>query len=467
MSEARPSILLITFDCLRPDHLGAAGYRGVDTPTLDRMAAEGTLFTNAYCQAPNTWISHASLFTGSNPYRHGVRTPVRRISKAVCTVAESFRAAGYSTFGLPAMYVLSHEAGFARGFDEYRVDELEAGEGTRRYFRSALDTLDATCEWLGRAARPFFAWIHYYGIHKVEGSPLDLPQEYRRQYSEYAQHYDGKVAFADREFLAPLVRRLEGLQLLDDIILILWSDHGEDLRLVEHNSPQWGHNWDLTEGVIRTLLLIRAPGRLPAGERREDIAQSIDVFPTLLEMSAIGSALDQFEGRSLVDPSPRPNVVVYVENLCQGFVGVRRGRFKLIISEQEQQGLPKLGSTLRRRLRPVRKTLRSLAPPKWRHLSLPGHHTQQRYVFTSWWRAKGEPEQILQRLLDRGVYKLYDLLVDAGERCDVSAAHPGVVHQLAQEIRQRAGQAGAFNTAYTAEEEADVEERLRGLGYMD
>ena len=112
----RPNVLIITFDALRPDHLGGSGYKGVCTPTFDRLIDEGVVFTNAYCQAPNTWISHACLFTDCSPYRHGVRTPLRKISDNVLTMAEVFREAGYTTFGLPAMSLLSKETDLYEGF---------------------------------------------------------------------------------------------------------------------------------------------------------------------------------------------------------------------------------------------------------------------------------------------------------------------------------------------------------------
>lgn len=83
----KPNILIIIFDCLRPDHIGGSGYKGVRTPTFDHLMDEGVVFRNAYCQAPNTWISLACLFTGCNPYRHGVRTPLRKISDNVHTRA--------------------------------------------------------------------------------------------------------------------------------------------------------------------------------------------------------------------------------------------------------------------------------------------------------------------------------------------------------------------------------------------
>ena len=189
----RKNVLILVFDCLRPDHLASLGYRGTNTPTIDRLAIEGTTFPNAYCQAPNTWVSHASLFTACNPYLHGLRTPTRRLSKDLRVMAEVFKEAGYATYGLPAMSLLSKEAGFARGFDEYILDGLRSEPGVlaHRYDRTADETLARTKDWLRRVSPPFFGWIHYFGTHKVEDHLFDLPEDFRRSYSPYAQYYDG------------------------------------------------------------------------------------------------------------------------------------------------------------------------------------------------------------------------------------------------------------------------------------
>jgi arylsulfatase len=473
----KPNILIITFDCLRPDRLGGLGYKGLRTATFDRLIDEGVIFTNAYCQAPNTWISHGSLFTGCNPYRHGVRTPIRKISDNVQTMAETFREAGYSTFGLPAMSLLSREAGFARGFDEYCLDHLQSEEGilSHRYYRSASDTLAITRSWLKHSDRPFFAWVHYFGMHKLEESLLDLPAKYRSQYSDYAQYYDGKVVFADEQFLAPLVAELEALGLLDETILVLWSDHGDDLDAMERNGS-WGHNWDLAEDVMRTLLAIRAPWALPAGGKRDDIGQSIDLFPTLLDIAGLPSSLDQFEGRSLVSLSLQADPVVYMENLCQGFVGVRRGRFKLVgsISDAPKQHRQDSRTSTDKSawyIQLVRDITGRLLPAGWGKKVEPQSEKEPTEEKPSplapWWKAKGEPEEILERLLDNGKFELYDLSLDPEEEHNIAAPNQRLVSDLKHTLRGMATQTSTIQLAYsTDEEEAEVEERLRNLGYF-
>jgi arylsulfatase A-like enzyme len=469
--KTKPNILIISFDGLRPDRLGASGYRGVRTPTFDGLIEEGLVFTNAYCQAPNTWISHACLFTGCNPYRHGVRTPLRKISDTTATMAEVFREAGYTTFGLPATSVLSEEAGFARGFDHYCLDGLQSQAVTlsTRYYRTASDTLGVTKKWLKSIGLPFFGWIHYFGTHKVEDSLLDLPVKYRRQYSEYAQHYDGKVAFADEQFLGPLVGELKALGLLDETILLLWSDHGENLRAVEHDAPHWGHNWALTEDVMRVILVMRAPHLLPAGERRSDVVQSIDIFPTLLDLVGLRAFPHRVEGRSLTASFPQSDAPVYMENLCQGFVGLRRGRFKLVISEEDSR--PEQHSQLSRllperlawRLRMVKQTAHALLPSRRRPDERKRDGANQ---LAPWWRAKGEPEEILPRLIEHGRCALYDLSNDPLERQDIASQEPSLVGELKRIIHDVASRETPVRSVYSASEEAGVEDRLKALGYF-
>lgn len=457
------NVLIVTFDCLRPDHLSGNGYRGVSTPTFDRIMDEGVSFTHAYCQAPNTWISHASLFTGCNPYKHGVRTPFSRISARLQTMAELFQQAGYATFGLPAMSLLSRDAGFARGFREYRLDGLRSKGDlfATEYYRKCADTLETVKTWLEHAERPFFAWIHYFGLHQLPSKVLDLPLHYRRSYSEYAQYYDGKIAHADEQFLAPLVEHLQTLELLDETVLVLWSDHGDDLRMIEHPEPQLGqgHNWGLTEDVMRIFLGIRAPGLLGEGQKRNDVCQSIDVLPTLLELTGLESDLNQFEGRSLLSSSSQSDPpTVYMENLCQGFLGTRYGNYKLVLAEPDAARGP-----FARRIQLLKDAAWQLLP-----------HQRQRMFdqrldkkLRRWWRARGEPHEIFERLLDSGVYELYDVVADFDEENNIAQDNPEIVAKCKEIVREMGTLSGGYASGYVSrEEEAEIEERLRSLGYF-
>jgi arylsulfatase A-like enzyme len=373
-------------------------------------------------------------------------------------MAEVFRKAGYATYGLPAMSLLSREAGFGRGFDEYTLDGLRSEPGVlaHRYDRTADETLARTRDWLRRVSRPFFGWIHYFGTHKVEDHLFDLPEDFRRSYSPYAQYYDGKVSFADEQFLSPLTDELSALGLLDDTIVVLWSDHGEDLHAMEHGR-NWGHNWDLAEQVVRTTLIMRGPG-LARGDRHEGIARSIDIFPTLLDLVGLPS-LPQFEGKSLVQDSLLPVDKVYMENLCQGFAAVRQGRFKLVLAERGavQEGSWKWKASL------VRRTVAQVMPKGVKRL----RGRLRRSDGSIWCKTKGEPEEVMRRLLERGIASLYDLEADPGEHRDLAAAQPAVVARLRQCLGESVERtAPGSEISMSDEDREQIEDRLRGLGYL-
>ncbi len=449
-----PNILIITFDCLRPDHLNGYGYRGTHTLAFDQYIQTGTSFLTAYCQAPNTWISHASLFTGCNPYLHGVRTPTRKISSHLEIMAQTFQKAGYATFGLPAMSLLSKESGFADGFDEYMLEGLQSEEKllAHRYYRSAQDTLEKTKQWLTQASRPFFCWIHYFGTHWVEKDLLDLPTSYQVQFSPYAQYYDGKVSFADEHFLKPLTAFLIQNDLWKDTITMLWSDHGENLQAIEHN-PRQGHNWGLEEKVMQTVFILRGPG-VPVGKQNTQIAQSIDVFPTLLALTGL-PAPREIEGRNLFDKATADaSPIVYMENLAQGFIAVRRKNHKLILSEHAPPSKRPKGR-LSRRYQVLKGAVRELMPIRMRKKTM------------DWWKAQGEPEQVLTNLLAQGNIYLYDLALDPNETNNLAKKHPRIVDELQQIIREtqkRTPQAQSISM--TTQEESAFEEQLKKLGYL-
>jgi arylsulfatase A-like enzyme len=327
--------------------------------------------------------------------------------------------------------------------------------------------LEIVKAWLERTSRPFFAWVHYFGIHELSPELLDLPDTYRRSYSEYAQFYDGKVVYADEHFLAPLIDHLQTLGLLDQTVLVLWSDHGDDLKMIElleqgQPTRSKGHNWRLTDEVMRTLLVIRALGLLPKGQKRTDVCQSIDVLPTLIEMTGLEFDLNQCEGRSLVSPSSQADPpLVYMENLCQGFVGIRYGRFRLVLSEPDKrQGK---GGPLTSRVQLLKSTARQLLPYRWRQWLKNRRKTSQ-----PWWRTvSGEPAEILERLLDSGVCELYDLVADPDEKNNIATDNPQLVLEYKGIIHEIATQPAGYQSSYaTAEEEAIVEGHLKALGYF-
>ncbi|HEX3244746.1 MAG TPA: ATP-binding protein, partial [Chloroflexota bacterium] len=118
LAGTRPNILLVSIDALRADHVGAYGYQSAQTPTLDRLAQEGWRSDLAITPRIGSSAAHASIMTGTNPSRHGVKSDLLdTLSHDVPTLAEIMQANGYATAGLYSWFNFEPSySGLERGF---------------------------------------------------------------------------------------------------------------------------------------------------------------------------------------------------------------------------------------------------------------------------------------------------------------------------------------------------------------
>ena len=192
----RPNVVLVTIDTLRADHVGAYGAPTDATPVLDGLAARGIRFETVIAPTPITLPSHASLFTGVQPPRHGVRhNGIFRLDDALPTLAEQFRAAGYATGAVVGAVVLRERYGLGRGFDHYddRVGTRKSGEAGFLE-RSASEVTDAALDWFAeRDAGPYFLWVHYYDPHLDHRAPAAFAERFPES------GYAAEVAYVDAE----------------------------------------------------------------------------------------------------------------------------------------------------------------------------------------------------------------------------------------------------------------------------
>ena len=170
-TKGRPSVLLITLDTTRADHLEPYGANDVETPALSALAERGIVFEHAVATTPITGPSHASLLTGLYPRRHGVRNNLtHHLPESVPTLAELLSAAGYRTAAFVSAVVLEGRYGFDQGFEVYD-DDLRATSAirqTRRITeRSAEVTAQRALAWLDGLGddEPYFLWVHFYDPH--------------------------------------------------------------------------------------------------------------------------------------------------------------------------------------------------------------------------------------------------------------------------------------------------------------
>jgi arylsulfatase A-like enzyme len=202
----RPNLVLVTIDTLRADRVGAYGHAAAETPFLDRLARKGVLLGDSVVQVPQTRPSHASILTGLQPWRHGIRDNFSPpLDESHTTLATRLAAEGYATGAFIGAYPVSRDSGLHRGFEAFDDPFSGASGGglsLENSERRAEAVVDAALEWLGaQRRRPFLLWIHLFDPHTPYAAPAPFGQRFAKA------PYDGEVAYAD----AQLGRVLEWL----------------------------------------------------------------------------------------------------------------------------------------------------------------------------------------------------------------------------------------------------------------
>jgi arylsulfatase A-like enzyme len=319
----RPSIVLITIDTLRADHLACYGYDRPVSPHIDALALQATLFDQARTTIPRTTQSVSSILTGKLPKSHGARGLLAHLSEGNTTLAEVLKSEGYETAAFVSNTFLHPRQGFAQGFDIYdNPEERWSGD-------SAAGVTKAAAAWLGSRARgrPFFLWVHYVDPHWLYDPPPPWDRAFGQGSGGHLALYDDLKAgrltegqiFFGRVVDAPTARRLTDLYdgeigytdaavgaLLDrlasvegPLLTVLLADHGESLG--EHDYR--GHGDYLYEDGLRIPLIVRYPGVVAAGVREHGAALNIDVAPTILALAGL-RGLQGVEGRPLLTLGP-------------------------------------------------------------------------------------------------------------------------------------------------------------------
>ncbi len=274
-SDPHPNVVVVTLDTTRADALGAYGQPRDVTPRIDALASEGLLFEQVVSSSPSTLPSHASLFTGQQPYAHGVRANAGYVlADAHLTLAEVLREHGWKTGAEVAATVLGRFQRLDQGFEHYR-DPSARGQG-RDGAPLTRPGPDVTRHGVGfmreNRDRPFFLWLHYYDPHQ----PFTPPPRFARALPD--DPYLAEVRFVDHQ-VGTLVDEIRLLGLADQTLLVVTSDHGEGLD--EHDEQT--HTFFVYDSTMRVPLLFWGPGRVRAG-RVASLVRLVDVAPTLLDL---------------------------------------------------------------------------------------------------------------------------------------------------------------------------------------
>ncbi|HHT9105176.1 MAG TPA: sulfatase [Candidatus Wujingus californicus] len=248
------------------------------TSYIDCIASNGILFTQAVSQAPYTPASHASIFTGLNPFNHGIRHFIGfKISPEVLTLAEVLKSFGFQTGGFIGSNALGEFYGFDRGFDVYdcnfnsKQSICEVGN-LKIFRRDHREITERVLQWLNEIKDKFFLFIHYFDVHESS-----VPITYQPFYQILKmREIDGSIG--------KIVQFLKDNGLYDNTIIIVLSDHGNDFGIHEP-----GHREFLFDTTILVPLIIKADKSLSGLQITRQV-RLIDIMPTAVEL--LGLSID-------------------------------------------------------------------------------------------------------------------------------------------------------------------------------
>jgi arylsulfatase A-like enzyme len=303
-------MILVVEDALRADHLSAWGHARETSPETDRLADSGVLFEHAFSQATKTRASVPSYMTSLHPTTTGVWNSHDHLADRYLTIAEILRRQGFVTASFIQNLNTGPAAGLHQGFDVLHKpatrDKKPAGvyprvaswiaENADRNFFLYLHVLDPHGAYDPPA--PFDAW---YRERDPDGTPIELDRRMDPAFIDAPSaegrraRYDGEI-LQDDHWLGKLRSELSTLGIADETLLVLFADHGEHLG--EHGL--WEHTPPGFKQVLHVPLLMHHPTLLPAGVRRTEPVQLLDIAPTVLELAGVDPKRLPLQGDSLL-----------------------------------------------------------------------------------------------------------------------------------------------------------------------
>ena len=321
------NLILLTIDCLRADHLSCLGYSKKTTPNLADLASGGTLFTQAISVGSSTPPSFTAMFTSTYPLMYGGQ--LYDIANSRTTLAQVLKAHGYHTAAFLTNPWISSFYGYDKGFDTFNdgiqkwrfesrmskpkalVERIIGNNGKLYEFLFQIYTTFLTTNfisnagvlnkkavsWLSGNTNNFFLWIHYMDVHEPYHPPSRLAsplKSYRvlqlatkaryspgslspQEVNKLIDLYDTEITYVDKQ-IGSLLRTLRQSNILDDTVVIVTADHGQ--QLLERG--RHGHGHYVYDELIRVPLIIAGPG-----VKAQVISHQIsllDLAPTILDM---------------------------------------------------------------------------------------------------------------------------------------------------------------------------------------
>ncbi len=423
----KPNIILISIDTLRADHLGCYGYPRPTSPTLDKLASEGLLFENFMATSPWTLPSHGSMLTGLYPNRIGLKAWTSPPLAGFETLAGLLKKHGFSTAAVVNHFCLSPRYGLHQGFDDFLYIRENLSQRTPSVVgRKAV-------EWFQRKRpEPFFLFLHYYDVHSDYSSLPRFEDQFVHPYNGIANGtttqllnfrkglvkltesdaghlmdlYDAGIRQIDF-MLNQLFQYIDSRKLLDNSVIIITSDHGEEF--FEHGGVL--HSQTQYEELVHIPMIIRGPG-IPQSKTIKQIASLVDIMPTILSLAGIDI----------------PNSLSGI-NLCP-------------LWQQAQSSLPQ------------------------RYLFAEGSKTTIEEKIVLWHdikRAVRHPRYKLHYDRLTKEKQLYDLKDDPKEKFDVASRHSALVNSMFSQLENFMSLSAKTPVRQLTPQEV---EKLKSLGYL-
>lgn len=407
-----PNVLVIVIDTLRADHLSSYGYARPTTPNIDRFAAQSVIFRNAISACSWTLPSHASLLTGRYPEDHGMQNaqPMpwlgwdHKSLRGYLTMGEAVERRGYRTgaFSANQSYFTSN-VGLGRGFTHFEdyfqspkdmfvrtvygreFDRLYLHRTARSRFTRALKVFGLeglrderkhaeevnreALRWIDRGGHPFLAFLNYIDVHDAAppqnfAAPWGLTSEIDR--------YDSALNYDDQQ-IGNLLQELDRRGLAQNTLVVITSDHGESLG--QHDMLYHGIALYLEQ--IHVPLIIRLPGRIPAGATVTAPVSNASLSATILDVVE-GHGQNAFPGAGLDElwnhPDSAANWPAPVSELAKNDIVIDPDRRARNVEPTAMDG-----------------DMKSMVTPKW-HLLVHEKFGKQLY---EWGRDPGETRDLI------------------------------------------------------------------------
>lgn len=370
MAQERPNVIVIYSDDQGAIDLNCYGSKDLETPNIDRLAKSGTMFTNFYA-SPVCSPSRASLLTGLNPQRAGLPGNASESNDAVgmpsdrFTMAEMFKKAGYATAHIgkwhlgykpemrPNAQGFDHSFGHMVGcIDNYSHFFYWNGPNKHDLYRNGKEVYypgqffpDLMLKEAGQFMttsknKPFFMYFainlpHY----PYQGDPKWL-EYYNKKGLAYPRNLYAAFMSTLDDKVGQLLKQLADLGLTKNTIIVFQSDNGYSTEERAHfgggNAGNLrGAKACLFEGGIKVPSIISWPGKVPAGQVRDQFAVNTDWFPTLAAYCNIKLERDDLDGKSLVNvinsaSAPTAHEQGYCWAFGKDMWAARKGKWKLM-----------------------------------------------------------------------------------------------------------------------------------------